>query len=106
MWPQMVLVLDGLEMLGENGGGISSGLRDWLPEKLPAGCRVILGVGDTKSTGFMVLKRIKVNSQPGLNRQSGTNQLMNLNRRAGSNRQLLDKVYIIRVDELDSGYSD
>ncbi len=63
-------MLDGLECLSDKGGDLSSGLRDWLPEKLPPGCSVILGVGDTKSTGFMVLKRVKSQAQPSFKSQT------------------------------------
>ena len=51
-----VLVLDGLELLEGGLGGVATGLWSWLPKEIPPGCRIIVGVGDDRKTGFQTLK--------------------------------------------------
>jgi hypothetical protein len=52
----LVLVIDSLEALGQDMCDVAAGLWKWMPQILPASCRVILCVGNAQATAFQSMR--------------------------------------------------
>jgi hypothetical protein len=52
----LVLVIDGLELLGKDMSDVAGGLWRWIPESIPANCKIVLAVGDVRDTAFQGMR--------------------------------------------------